>query len=155
MTKHTTVTDEVRERASLYHLGLLEPSESAEFERHLADCDVCQSEARAFGETAAQMAFALPQSKPAPGVRKRLLQLAIPANVRVRAAEGSWRATPFPGVQVRRLFVDPATGNVTSMLRMQPGAKIPPHRHAAHEQCYVIEGDVFSGDSSLTAVTTR
>src|SRR5262245_24541744 len=100
MTKHTTVTDEVRERASLYHLGLLEPSESAEFERHLTECEVCQSEARAFGETAAQMAFALPQSKPSPGLRKRLLRLAIPANVRVRAAEGAWQKTPFPGVEV-------------------------------------------------------
>ena len=151
MTKHSAVTDEVRARASLYHLGLLEPSEAAEFERHLADCEVCQSEARDFGETAAQIAFALPSLKPAPELRKRLLQRAIPANVRVRAAEGAWHATPFPGVEVRRLFVDPATGNVTSMLRMQPGAKIPPHRHAGHEQCYVIQGDVFSGDDSLSA----
>jgi anti-sigma factor ChrR (cupin superfamily) len=151
MTRHSAVTDEVRERASLYHLGLLEPSESAEFERHLSDCEVCQSEARAFAETGAQMALALPQSKPSPSVRERLLKQAIPANVRVRAAEGAWHATPFPGVEVRRLFVDPATGNVTSMLRLQPGAKIPPHRHAGHEQCYVIEGDVFSGDESLSA----
>ena len=151
MTKHSTVTDEVRERASLYHLGLLDPSEAAAFERHLADCEVCQSEARDFGETAAQIALSLPPVKLAPDVRKRLLQRAIPANVRVRAAEGAWQATPFPGVEVRRLFVDPATGNVTSMLRLQPGAKIPPHRHAGHEQCYVIEGDVFSGDASLSA----
>ena len=151
MIKHSTVTDEVRERASLYHLGLLDPPESAEFERHLPGCEVCQAEARVFGETAAQLAFALPPSKPEPGVRERLLRQSIAPHVLVRAAEGAWQATPFSGIEVRQLFVDPATGNVTSMVRMQPGAKYPPHRHASHEHCYVLEGDLVFSDHTLHA----
>jgi quercetin dioxygenase-like cupin family protein len=151
MTRHEAVTEEVRERASLYHLGLLEPSESAEFERHLAECQVCQAETRAFRETAAQLVFALPPSKPAPGIREQMLRQAITPHVLIRAAEGVWKPTPFEGIEIRQLFVDPATGNVTSMVRLQPGSKYPAHRHAGFEHCYVLEGDLVFSDHTLHA----
>jgi hypothetical protein len=41
MTRHETVTDEIRDAASLYSLGLLDPDEAERFESHLNACPVC------------------------------------------------------------------------------------------------------------------
>ena len=39
MTRHTSVNDDIRERASIYALGLLEPPETQVYEQHLAECE--------------------------------------------------------------------------------------------------------------------
>jgi len=155
MTGHETVTDEVRDAASLYSLGLLDPDEAERFEVHLNECPVCKSELRACSEVLADVALSGPQVRPHPRVKEELLRRtlkpsAAPAAL-VRAGEGEWQATPFPGVEVKQLFVDPATQNATSLVRMRPGAIYPPHRHAGFEHCYVIEGDVLSSDRTLFA----
>lgn len=161
MTKHRSVTDEVRERASFYRLGLLENSEVSDFEHHLAECDVCSTEARLLGDAVAEFAFGLAESCPGPRVRAELLRRIAPKPVLVRSGEGDWQATGFDGVEAKQLFADPATGSVTSFVRMAPGAKYPPHRHASHEHCYVLEGDLvfddhtlFAGDFEVSAPST-
>jgi anti-sigma factor ChrR (cupin superfamily) len=52
----------------------------------------------------------------------------------------------MPGVTAKTLFHESPVGNTTLLIRMQPGAVIPPHRHAAVEHCYVLEGDLHFGD---------
>jgi anti-sigma factor ChrR (cupin superfamily) len=37
------------------------------------------------------------------------------------------------------------------MIRMEAGAKWVPHRHAGPEQCFVLEGDLFDGESTYYA----
>jgi anti-sigma factor ChrR (cupin superfamily) len=155
MTPHETLTDEVRDAASLYSLGLLDPDEAQRFEVHLNACPVCKSELRVCGEVLAEVALSAPQARPHPRGKEELLRRtrtpsATPAAL-VRAGEGEWQATPFPGVEVKQLFLDPATHSVTSLVRMRPGAVYPPHRHAGFEHCYVIEGDVLSSDHRLFA----
>jgi quercetin dioxygenase-like cupin family protein len=68
-----------------------------------------------------------------------------------RAHEGEWEDTGVNGIKVKRLFVDPARDHVTMLVRMPAGASYPRHRHAAAEQCYVIEGDLHVGDTILRA----
>ena len=34
---------------------------------------------------------------------------------------------------------------------MQPGSHIPMHRHRGIEECYVIEGDVYANNETLSA----
>lgn len=151
MSIHKAVTNQIRERASLCALGLLEPPESEAFERHLAECDVCRSEVRSFGEVAAEMASCLPESQPASRVREQLLARVAPRGVLIRKGEGAWQATPLPGVEIKPLFFDAATGTTTSLVRMAPGATYPSHRHAGHEHCYVLEGDLVFSDHTLHA----
>jgi hypothetical protein len=148
-TMHQAVTDEIRDLASMYSLGLLETPDSGMFERHVEECGVCREEVRAFRESAGQLALALPESRPEPRVRGELLRRTAPQSWLVRANDGAWQATPFAGVEVKQLFVDTGTGNVTSLVRLEAGAYYPRHRHAAHEHCYVVEGDVVFSDHVL------
>lgn len=69
----------------------------------------------------------------------------------VRANEGEWKPTPFPGVTVKRLFVDSESGNVTSLVRMTAGSVYPPHRHFGLEHSFVLEGDAIFDDHTLYA----
>jgi anti-sigma factor ChrR (cupin superfamily) len=149
MIGHTRVTDEVRDMASAYALGLLEAPASAEFEQHLSECAVCRSETAAFREITGELAYAAPLVEPPARLKRDLLQRVSATRVLVRADEGAWQKTPFPGIEVRRLFVDRVTGTVTSLLRVAVGAVYPAHRHAGMEHVYVIDGDLVFNDHTL------
>lgn len=153
MTAHRTANDKVRELASLFAAGALPPDEEARFAEHLESCAVCAAEARTFRETANWLPFDA-QGPPAPAhLRDRLLdrirQPQPPPGIQViRAKEGSWHPL-VPGVAAKRLYADAKTGNVALLVRMEAGAKYPPHSHADVEHCYVIEGDLRFGDLVL------
>ncbi|HUI78550.1 MAG TPA: cupin domain-containing protein [Bryobacteraceae bacterium] len=149
MIGHARVTEEIREVASAYALGLLEDPAIAEFEQHLAECPVCRSEAQAFREVTGELAYAVPQVTPPARLKTELLRRVASARVLVRAAEGVWQKTPFPGIEIRRLFVDKVTGAVTSLLRVAAGAVYPAHRHGGVEQVYVVDGDLIFNDHTL------
>ena len=51
-----------------------------------------------------------------------------------------WQATRFPGIEVKNLLFDRASGLVSSLIRMAPGAILPDHEHVLIEQTWVIEG---------------
>jgi anti-sigma factor ChrR (cupin superfamily) len=59
--------------------------------------------------------------------------------------------TPFPGLRVKVLAVDRPRGLVTMLLRGEPGARYPAHRHSTPEECYVIRGSVTIGGRVLHA----
>jgi anti-sigma factor ChrR (cupin superfamily) len=141
-------------RASLYALGLLDEAESGAFERHLASCSLCQGEVSETGDLAVRLAETIPASTPPAILRQRVLSEAVlPRGVvaLVRGANMNWQPTPFNGVSIARLYEDTARGELTSLIRMMPGAHYPSHRHASLEHCYVIEGDLIFEDHTLTA----
>jgi anti-sigma factor ChrR (cupin superfamily) len=152
MTEHPIANEEVRELASLFAAGALPPDEEAEFRAHLKACGVCAGEARAFRETAGWIPFAFEGASAPPQLREKLLariqQLEPSPGVRiVRAGQGDWH-TLVPGVTAKRLYAESA-GNVALLVRMEPGAKYPPHSHADVEHCYVLQGEVHFGDLVL------
>ena len=68
--------------------------------------------------------------------------------VTVRADEGEWRDFA-PGVQTKALWCD---ADVRSMLlRLQPGASADAHAHSIDEECLMLEGEAFFGDTLLRA----
>jgi anti-sigma factor ChrR (cupin superfamily) len=64
----------------------------------------------------------------------------------VRQNESAWFPYEAPGVEVKPLFKDEATGRTTVLLRMAAGARLPAHHHHDVEQCLVLQGDVRFGD---------
>jgi anti-sigma factor ChrR (cupin superfamily) len=69
----------------------------------------------------------------------------------VRAGEGQWRPTADAGVTFKLLFVDRERSIVTTLVRMEPGARIPAHRHLGVEQCLLLEGDLRAGSVEMSA----
>ena len=64
----------------------------------------------------------------------------------VRRNESTWVPYGAPGIDIKPLFKDDATGRTTVLLRMAPGARLPAHHHHDVEQCLVVKGDVCFGD---------
>ncbi len=145
----------VAAKAAAYIAGLLDAANAADVERHMVTCAECARAVSDMRETAACAAHELPEKTPAPVVRERLLarvgRMIGPAGTLVRAHESPWTPSAIPGLESKKLFVDESTGNITSLVRMQPGTVYPPHRHFGPEQCYVIQGDVVLNDHALHA----
>ena len=57
MRQHHSISDELREQAALYSLGLLEPELSVVYKEHVTACALCRDEVRAFDEAASELAF--------------------------------------------------------------------------------------------------
>ena len=53
-----------------------------------------------------------------------------------------WQKTRYPGIEVKTLLFDRASGLVTSLTRMAPGTVLPDHEHVKIEQTYVLEGSL-------------
>ena len=62
-----------------------------------------------------------------------------------------WRATSFPGIEIKVLLEDKNTGLMTSLTRMAPGAVLPLHEHMDIEQTYVIEGRLVDEEGEVRA----
>lgn len=56
-----------------------------------------------------------------------------------------------PGVETKTLVVDPASGLLTTLLRMAPGARLPDHEHVLVEQTFVLEGSLVCGEGVCRA----
>lgn len=78
-------------------------------------------------------------------LKRRLMDRVADADqshVTIPPAAGRWQ--PFmPGVHIKVLREDGET--LTYLLRLDPGAAIPAHRHPQDEECVVLEGTVRLG----------
>lgn len=65
----------------------------------------------------------------------------------VNASDLPWEQSAlYPGIESKTLLVDPASGLLTMLMRMAPGAKLPDHEHVLIEQTYVLEGSLVCGE---------
>ena len=66
--------------------------------------------------------------------------------ITVRADEGEWQDFA-PGVQTKALWHD--AGARSMLLRLQPGARVAAHPRRLDEECLMLEGEAFIGDTLL------
>ncbi|MEJ8826752.1 cupin domain-containing protein [Variovorax humicola] len=82
-------------------------------------------------------------------------------SVYVDPAQLAWQPSQFPGIQMKVLYRDDAVGEMTVLLKWEPGAVLPFHKHPEIEQSYVLEGSFYDHDgicapgSSSTACQAR
>ena len=62
-----------------------------------------------------------------------------------------WEKTRYEGVEQKTLFIDRASGTLTALMRMAPGAKLPDHEHVKIEQTYVLEGTLMCPEGECGA----
>ena len=162
--------------AALYLLGCLAAKEVSDYEDHFAGCASCRAEVSGLREASAGLARLAPEAEPPAELRGRLLdrvaqlaQDAAPAPaaapparpaqswkdwpasptdrpVFVAAGDAGWLPIGVAGVTVKGLFNDPAHDRVTMLVRMEPGATYPQHRHGGPEECFLLEGDLDDGE---------
>ena len=70
-------------------------------------------------------------------------QPTIGGSVYVKPQELSWEPTQFKGISIKVLYEDESKGEMTCLLKWEPGATLPMHKHPEIEQTYVVEGSFY------------
>lgn len=95
---------------------------------------------------------ALPADDRAAALRATVLARAVqpdPAPLQtIRADEGAWH--PIAPLAEMKLLHDDGVSR-SFLIRLQAGARLPPHDHAADEECMVLAGEGSIGDIFLRA----
>jgi quercetin dioxygenase-like cupin family protein len=157
------IPDDVEALALADAAGALDADERRELEARVAALSPAQqAEVARLYDVSLALALAAPQLEPPARVRSQLMAViqadavggdavgdavagqlpAKPSNYTLLAGEGQWNETPFPGITMKILAIEPARNLVTMLLKGEPGARYPSHRHSAGEECYVISGSV-------------
>ncbi len=159
------------EEAAQWVLGDREFPGAEDFEGHLDDCETCSGELASLDPLLGSLALAAPEAEPSADLfdrlRARIREEAPPEapalpwmvwgsdatdDVSFRSeSDGEWEATPIPGIEVRRLYVDASVRRYAMMVRMQPGTSFPAHDHDGPEECVVLEGDLSIGERTMHA----
>jgi len=61
-----------------------------------------------------------------------------------------WKPTPTPGIDMKILLQDEATGLLTALFRWAPGTELPLHEHVDIEQTYVLSGSIVDDEGEVT-----
>jgi anti-sigma factor ChrR (cupin superfamily) len=153
--------------AALFALGALRGEEEAAFEKHVSSgCSVCEQELADAAGVVEGLAFASTPAIPSETVRQRLMHalseshpktkgarpelvqtdasgilLEEPGLLIARSAKIPWELVA-PGISRKTLSIDPGRLYSTCLLRAEPGARYPRHRHGGVEELLVLEGDL-------------
>lgn len=156
--------DPIHDKALLASFGLLDSEEEKELHRLAEQGDPqALAEMTIYREVLAQVAQTIPFATPSATLKDRLMASVKAQNTKLRpgwqthepgfdyvlSGQGLWQDAPFPGVKFQVLHYDKKADLLTQLVRLAPGAKFPPHRHGAAEQCLVLEGIVSIGTLNL------
>ena len=72
-------------------------------------------------------------------------------SVYVKPAEMQWAPSQFPGIQIKVLYKNDELGEMTCLLKWEPGARLPFHMHPELEQSWVLEGSFSDHDGIARA----
>lgn len=62
-----------------------------------------------------------------------------------------WKSTPTPGIDMKILLTDEASGLLTALFRWAPGTALDLHEHVEIEQTYVLEGSIVDDEGEVRA----
>lgn len=79
------------------------------------------------------------------------LEPTVNGSTYVQPQQMDWRPSQFPGIDIKVLYEDRDKGEMTCLLRWQPGASLPFHRHPEIEQSFVLEGSFYDHDGIARA----
>lgn len=67
----------------------------------------------------------------------------------VRVDQIPWKPTPTPGIDMKILMQDEASGLLTALFRWEPGTQLPLHEHVEVEQTYVLSGSIVDDEGEV------
>lgn len=62
-----------------------------------------------------------------------------------------WKPTPYPGVEMKILLRNEASGLMTALVKWAPGAELPMHEHIEIEQSFLLDGSLEDEEGLFTA----
>ncbi|HEX2343781.1 MAG TPA: cupin domain-containing protein [Vicinamibacterales bacterium] len=147
------IPDELEALVVAASVGALDPDERVDLQARLAVLTPDErSEVARLYDAATAMAASVPPLEPPAHVRERLLaETRKPSRYTVWAADAAWIDTGLPGIRARVLAVDKVRSLVTLLIRAEPGAVYPAHKHHGPEECFVISGSVVIDGCVLRA----
>ena len=72
-------------------------------------------------------------------------------SVYVDPSKLDWAPSQFPKISMKVLYRNDAEGEMTVLLKWEPGATLPFHKHPEIEQSYVLEGSFYDHDGICRA----
>ena len=69
----------------------------------------------------------------------------------VKVGDLPWVPTKFPGIEIKVLLKDEASGLLTALFKWAPGSELPLHEHVEVEQTFVLEGSFEDDEGVVTA----
>jgi anti-sigma factor ChrR (cupin superfamily) len=147
------ISDELEALVLADAIGALDPDERLELQARLDGLTAEErAEIAALYDVTTAMALSVPPVDPPAHVRERVLAaVRTPTRYTAWAANAEWIETGVPGIRARILAVDNERSLVTMVLRAEPGAVYPSHRHHGPEECFVISGSVVIDGRVLRA----
>ncbi len=148
------IPDELEALVLADSVGALDSDEQVELQARLNALTPKQrSEVARLYDAATAVALSVPPSEPPAHARERLLGAARkPTTYTMWAADAAaWIDTGVSGIRARVLAVDKTRSLVTLMIRAEPGAVYPSHKHHGPEECFVISGSVVIDGRVLRA----
>ena len=72
-------------------------------------------------------------------------------SVYVKPQDMEWKPSQFEGIEIKVLYENKEAGEMTCLLRWQPGTTLPFHKHPEIEQSYVLSGSFSDHDGIARA----
>ncbi|MCE9658167.1 MAG: cupin domain-containing protein [Burkholderiales bacterium] len=93
-------------------------------------------------QTSADEAAAIKQAKMKPTIN---------GSTYVKPQQLEWQKTQFDKVWLKVLYENKDKGESTVLVKLEPGAHLPYHKHPELEQAYVLEGSMYDHDGTCSA----
>lgn len=81
----------------------------------------------------------------------RKLEGTVGGSTYIKPSQIDWKPTRFDKISIKVLYEDRDKGEMTCLLKLEPGAYVPFHKHPAIEQTFVLEGSIEDHDGVATA----
>jgi len=148
-----SMATDLEDLAALDAAGALDEGEQRQYRERLKTASAAERSAIAqLYDLAAAVASEQATVAPPAGSLERLLQRIEASQVySVLAHEGDWRPGPVAGTRVKILSLDRTRDVATLLMRVEPGARYPAHRHTSAEDCYIVSGEIIIQGQRLHA----
>lgn len=83
--------------------------------------------------------------------RKSKVEPTIGASTYVDPKAIEWSPSQFEGISIKILYEDKEKGEMTCLLKWEPGATLPMHKYPELEQSFVLEGSFYDHDGICRA----
>ena len=142
--KHERITEEARQQAALYTLGLLTQHQAHCFELHLEECPVCRAEFGKLLLAVAQIGLAVKEEEPPRGFRERLEALIdssrLPENIVGSPEETISKKEPGPE---KKLAPPKKNEPEKSIFSASPGTPMSTAQPRSGKKAFVIHTIIY------------